>query len=89
MAIVEEAVATLGKWGMTEIYNKILSFRCTRERTGRRHAVTVDIFEGQGGDPQKRFCAVATSDQGKNAAGVPTHTVEGAIDSIHWTHLDL
>ncbi len=89
MAMIEEAAATLGKWGMTNIYQNILSFRCTRDGKRHRQTLTVNIFESQGSDPRKKFFAVATSDDGKTAAGNPTATVEGAIDAIHWTYLDI
>jgi len=89
MAILEEAVATLSKWGNTEIYQNVFTFRCVRHPDhGRRRVVTVAVFEGRGVDPQKRYQCVATTEDGKSSTGNAAHTVEGAIDSVHWSHLD-
>jgi hypothetical protein len=89
MAILDEAVATLGKWGSREVYQGILRFRCIRQpEHGRRRVVTVDVFEGQGVAPQKRYQCVAIREDGKVSVGSPAQTVEGAIDSVHWSQLD-
>jgi hypothetical protein len=52
--------------------------------------VTIEIFD-RGVDPkyhQIRFRCVATTDDGKTAAGKPAATLEEALIIVHWQELD-
>ena len=86
---IAEALRQLKKVpDLHEVYHKE-TFECYRERRdGSTHKVTVEVFDaGPDAQPDSRYHAVATSEDGKHATGNPAG-LDVVFLIMHWGELD-
>ena len=71
------------------VYRKIdfVSYRETRD--GRHQEVAITILDAGANSPAHlRYHCVARSEDGKQASGNPSESLEAALTMVHWSDLD-
>lgn len=57
--------------------------------TGHGHEVTVAILDGGPENPNARYCAKATTEDGRQASGNACESVQTALQIVHWHEIGL
>ena len=51
--------------------------------------ITVTILDGGPANPKARYCAKATTEDGRQAGGNPCESIGSALDLVHWNEIGL
>ena len=76
--------------GVFEAYQVISRFMLYRHAENENvQEISVELLDaGPTARPGMRYHFFARTDDGRTATGNPDSTIEGALDNVHWEHLD-
>jgi hypothetical protein len=58
------------------------------KRDGSHQQVTIRVFDRGGEEEHPRFHIEAEADDGTRTTGTAAHSLEGALERVHWEELD-